>query len=98
MQGATALKNQAKLGPSADGVSNDLHCGCRLSTVPAELLRGCAKLASLLLHDNPITTAQLRGLEGYVDYDERRRRKYDKQVGQSIAAKGSASQTLTTLL
>ena len=53
---------------------------CRVSTVPAVVLNGCVKLASLALHDNPISAAQLRNLEGFAEYDLRRRRKHNKQV------------------
>ena len=51
-----------------------------MSTVPAVVLKGCVKLASFALHDNPISAAQLRNLEGFAEYDARRRRKYNKQV------------------
>lgn len=49
--------------------------------MPPALLAGCASLATLSLHDNPITADQLRETQGYADFDARRRAKYDKQVG-----------------
>lgn len=49
--------------------------------MPPAVLTGCASLATLSLHGNPLTAEQLRETEGYAAFDERRRRKYDKQVG-----------------
>lgn len=57
---------------------------CRVSTVPAVVLKGCVKLASFALHANPISAAQLRNLEGFAEYDARRRRKYAKQIDQHV--------------
>ena len=53
----------------------------RLKAVPPALLSSCSSLATLSLHSNPITAEQLRETEGYAAFDERRRKKYDKQVG-----------------
>ena len=53
----------------------------RLRGVPPALLTGCAALATLSLHGNPLTAEQLRETPGWAEFDERRRAKYDKQVG-----------------
>lgn len=52
--------------------------------MPPAILTGCAALATLSLHGNPVTVEQLRETEGYAAFDERRRRKYDKQVGRLV--------------
>lgn len=54
---------------------------CRLHAVPSEILTGCTSLATLTLHGNPATAEALRELSGWAAFDERRRTKYDKQVG-----------------
>jgi len=54
---------------------------CRLRAVPTELLTGCSSLATLTLHGNPLTAEQLRDTPGWAAFDERRKAKYDKQVG-----------------
>lgn len=56
----------------------------RLKAVPPAVLTGCASLATLSLHGNPLTAEQLRETEGYAAFDERRRRKFDKQVGFGV--------------
>jgi hypothetical protein len=53
----------------------------RLRGLPPALLTGCAALATLSLHGNPLTAEQLRETPGWAQFDERRRAKYDKQVG-----------------
>lgn len=60
--------------------------------MPPAVLAGCASLATLSLHGNPLTAEQLRETEGYAAFDERRRRKYDKQVmgGQAALVGGGA--------
>ncbi len=52
--------------------------------MPAALLSGCLSLATLSLHDNPITAEELRETPGYSEFDARRRAKYDKQVGSRM--------------
>lgn len=49
--------------------------------MPPEVLTGCAALATLSLHGNPVTAEELREMPGWRQFDERRRSKYDKQVG-----------------
>ncbi|PSC75686.1 LRR repeats and ubiquitin-like domain-containing protein isoform A [Micractinium conductrix] len=56
----------------------------RLKAVPPALLSSCSSLATLSLHSNPITAEQLRETEGYAAFDERRRKKYDKQVDMRV--------------
>ena len=52
-------------------------------SVPAEIFQDCTALFTLSLHDNPITAAALRDLNGFSEFDERRRSKYSKQVRDS---------------
>lgn len=52
-----------------------------LSTFPGEVLRRCAELATLGLHGNELTVEDLRQVDGWPAFDERRRRKLDKQLG-----------------
>lgn len=53
---------------------------CRLTAIPAELLKGCLSLFTLSLHQNPITSSALREMEGFAEFDVRRRSKYSRQV------------------
>ncbi|KAK9825664.1 hypothetical protein WJX81_007931 [Elliptochloris bilobata] len=58
----------------------------RLAAVPAALLQGCAALATLSLHSNPITMEALRASEGFQDFDARRCQKHDKQMTMRVMA------------
>ncbi|GBG91496.1 hypothetical protein CBR_g52452, partial [Chara braunii] len=51
-----------------------------LTSVPSEVLQGCAELCTLLLHGNPLTVEELRQVEGWQAFDERRKAKYGKQL------------------
>lgn len=53
----------------------------RLVAVPPQILKGCSALATLGLHGNALTAEALRETPGWAQFDERRRAKYDKQVG-----------------
>ncbi|GAB4818031.1 hypothetical protein N2152v2_005077 [Parachlorella kessleri] len=60
----------------------------KIKSVPPALLLGCTSLATLSLHDNPITSEQLRETSGYAEFDARRKAKYDKQVGMKLHGEG----------
>jgi hypothetical protein len=55
-----------------------------LVSVPAAILRGCASLATLSLHGNPLTVEQLRDGDGWAEFDARRRAKHDKQLSMQV--------------
>lgn len=47
---------------------------------PSEVLKGCSELYTLSLHGNPITIDQLREVEGWEEFDQRRRAKYSRRL------------------
>ncbi|EFJ18279.1 hypothetical protein SELMODRAFT_420321 [Selaginella moellendorffii] len=51
-----------------------------LKEFPASILKGCGELNSLDLHGNPITIEALREIDGWEEFDARRKAKYDKQM------------------
>lgn len=51
-----------------------------LKSFPSEVLRGCTELNTLALHGNQITADQLRQIDGWAEFEERRREKYNKQL------------------
>ncbi|MCO5600447.1 hypothetical protein L7F22_054560 [Adiantum nelumboides] len=55
-----------------------------LKTFPNEVLKGCLELATLSLHGNELTVEYLRQLEGWAEFDIRRRAKHSKQLQFSI--------------
>ncbi|KAI5076089.1 hypothetical protein GOP47_0008154 [Adiantum capillus-veneris] len=55
-----------------------------LKTFPNEVLKGCLELATLSLHGNELTVEYLRQLEGWAEFDIRRRAKHSKQLQFSV--------------
>ncbi|KAL6752608.1 hypothetical protein V8C86DRAFT_2752114 [Haematococcus lacustris] len=56
----------------------------RVSTVPAELLLGCAALHTLSLHGNPITPDALQSNPAFDAFEKRRRQKYDRSIAGGV--------------
>lgn len=55
-----------------------------LKTFPSEVLTGCAELTTLGLHGNELTIEYLRELEGWAEFDNRRKAKHSKQLEFSV--------------
>ncbi|XP_011624461.1 LRR repeats and ubiquitin-like domain-containing protein At2g30105 isoform X1 [Amborella trichopoda] len=55
-----------------------------LKTLPLALLKNCSHLCTLDLHGTEITMDHLRELEGWEDFDTRRRYKHHKQLEFSV--------------
>lgn len=55
-----------------------------LKTFPNKILKGCLELATLSLHGNELTIEYLRELEGWAEFDERRKAKHSKQLEFSL--------------
>ncbi|XP_057548888.1 plant intracellular Ras-group-related LRR protein 8 isoform X1 [Amaranthus tricolor] len=60
-----------------------------LKSLPSTLFKKCVKLSTLDLHETEITMDMLREVEGWEEFDERRRLKYQKQL--DFRAGGSAA-------
>lgn len=52
--------------------------------LPQNLLKDCTSLQSILLHDNPISMEQFQQMEGFQEFESRRRRKVDKQIDSNV--------------
>lgn len=59
-------------------------CARRVAALPAGLLEGCASLATLQLHNNPISLEQLRATPGFGVYEARRVARTNKQLGGRV--------------
>lgn len=55
-----------------------------LRQLPALLLKECNSLQSLSVHGNSITVEQLQLMDGYQEYEGRRKRKFDKQIDANV--------------
>lgn len=58
--------------------------GNQLEAVPPAVLQGCAALATLSLHDNPISPAALQATEGYAAFEARRQGKVTKSLATGV--------------
>ncbi|KAK9756772.1 hypothetical protein RND81_01G120200 [Saponaria officinalis] len=63
-------------------------CNNGLKSLPSSIFKKCVKLSTLDLHGTQITMDMLREVEGWEEFDERRRLKYQKQL--DFRAGGSA--------
>ena len=65
--------------------------------MPAALFTGCSALCRLSLHHNPITEDQLREVEDFQAYEDRRRLQADKQVLHAHVLRATLTDLFTSL-
>ncbi|ONL94936.1 LAP4 protein [Zea mays] len=58
--------------------------GNKIRQLPQNLLKDCTALQSLSLHDNPITMDQFQQMDGFGEFEARRRKKFDKQIDSGV--------------
>lgn len=52
--------------------------------IPQNLLTECKALQNISLHDNPISMDQFQQMEGFQEFETRRRKKFDKQIDANV--------------
>ncbi|GAY55966.1 hypothetical protein CUMW_168150 [Citrus unshiu] len=52
--------------------------------IPANLLKDCKALQNISLHNNPISMDQFQQMEGFEEFEARRRKKFDKQIDSNV--------------
>ncbi|PIA39497.1 hypothetical protein AQUCO_02600150v1 [Aquilegia coerulea] len=52
--------------------------------IPQTLLKDCKALQNISLHDNPISMDQFQQMEGYHEFETRRKKKFDKQIDSNV--------------
>ncbi|KAH9778049.1 Leucine-rich repeat (LRR) family protein [Citrus sinensis] len=55
-----------------------------LRNIPANLLKDCKALQNISLHNNPISMDQFQQMEGFEEFEARRRKKFDKQIDSNV--------------
>ncbi|KAH0687218.1 hypothetical protein KY284_017771 [Solanum tuberosum] len=55
-----------------------------LNQMPSNLLRECKGLQNIALHGNPITMDQFQQMEGFQEFETRRKMKFDKQIDSNV--------------
>ncbi|KAG0478250.1 hypothetical protein HPP92_012969 [Vanilla planifolia] len=56
----------------------------KVNKLPQNLLKCCQALQNLSLHGNVITMDQLQQMEGFEEFEQRRRKKFDKQINSNV--------------
>ncbi|CAN6293359.1 unnamed protein product [Urochloa humidicola] len=59
-----------------------------LTSLPSTLFKKCTQLITLDLHGTEITNDVLRQVEGWEEFDERRRQKHQKQLDFRVGSSG----------
>nr|DAD31422.1 TPA_asm: hypothetical protein HUJ06_010273 [Nelumbo nucifera] len=52
--------------------------------IPHNLLKDCKALQNISLHDNPISMDQFQQMEGFREFEARRKKKFDKQIDSNV--------------
>ncbi len=69
---------------TGDTSSSPPHTHHRIDTLPSAILTDCTSLRDIQCHDNPLTMERMRALDGFEQFDARRRAKHDKQVDMKL--------------
>ncbi|KAJ4841432.1 Plant intracellular Ras-group- LRR protein 7 [Turnera subulata] len=73
-----------------DSVCNLIHLKSlsldrnNVSQIPSNLLKDCKALQNISLHENPISMDQFQQMEGFLEFEGRRKRKFDKQIDANV--------------
>lgn len=55
-----------------------------VNQIPQNILKDCKALQNISLHDNPISMDQFQEMEGYHEFETRRKKKFDKQIDSNV--------------
>jgi Leucine-rich repeat (LRR) protein len=72
----------------------------RIETVPSAIFMYCESLQTLALHGNPVEMKDIESVKGYHEFEERRKRLYDKAVSAGVLLgkqEEPASRTVLTM-
>jgi Leucine-rich repeat (LRR) protein len=52
--------------------------------IPMNLLKDCKALQNISLHGNPISMDQFQQMDGFQEFEARRKKKFDKQIDSNV--------------
>ncbi|XP_020099486.1 plant intracellular Ras-group-related LRR protein 7 [Ananas comosus] len=58
--------------------------------LPQNLLKECKSLQNISLHDNPISMDRFQQMEGFDEFEGRRKKKFDKQIDSNVMMSSTA--------
>ncbi|KAL8225701.1 hypothetical protein R6Q57_018258 [Mikania cordata] len=56
----------------------------KVKQIPPSLLKACKTLQNMSLHDNPISMDQFQSMEGFQEFEARRKKKFNKQIDSNV--------------
>ncbi|KAL4384383.1 hypothetical protein GQ457_15G006120 [Hibiscus cannabinus] len=56
----------------------------KVSQIPPNILKDCKALQNFSLHDNPISMSQFQQMDGFEEFEERRKKKFYKQLDSNV--------------
>ncbi|XP_038687154.1 plant intracellular Ras-group-related LRR protein 7 [Tripterygium wilfordii] len=56
----------------------------KLNQIPPNILKDCKALQNIALHDNPISMDKFQQMEGFPEFEARRKKKFDKQIDSNV--------------
>ncbi|KAL8162713.1 hypothetical protein V2J09_014202 [Rumex salicifolius] len=63
--------------------------------LPSTILNDCKSLQNISLHNNPILTEEFQQMEGFQEFEARRRKKFDKQIDSNVMMGPNGLDTVT---
>ncbi|KAM0833984.1 hypothetical protein ACQ4PT_063917 [Festuca glaucescens] len=98
--GCKSLEELQANGNSIEDVPSsicDLAClkslslnGNKIRQLPQNILKDCKALQNLSLHDNPISMDHFQEMDGFEQFEARRRKKFDKQIDSNVMMSSTA--------
>ncbi|KAG8475794.1 hypothetical protein CXB51_032579 [Gossypium anomalum] len=70
--------------PSIPIWGRETRVPCCQSTIPPNILKDCKALQNFSLHDNPISMSQFQQMDGFEEFEARRKKKFDKQLDSNV--------------
>ncbi|KAG8095948.1 hypothetical protein GUJ93_ZPchr0013g34299 [Zizania palustris] len=64
--------------------------GNKIRQLPQNILRDCKALQNISLHNNPISMDQFQQMDGFKEFEARRRKKFDKQIDSNVMMSSTA--------
>ncbi|MBA0563510.1 hypothetical protein Golob_008485 [Gossypium lobatum] len=56
----------------------------KVNQIPPNILKDCKALQNFSLHDNPISMSQFQQMDGFEEFEARRKKKFDKQLDSNV--------------
>ncbi|GAB2270076.1 Plant intracellular Ras-group- LRR protein 7 [Dionaea muscipula] len=82
--------NDNSIGDLPSSICNLIHLKSlclnnnNVKEIPTNMLKECKALQNISLHNNPISMDHFQQLEGFQEFEARRKKKFDKQIDSNV--------------